>query len=76
MCPSLHFELKNFFVDHLVQLLSCGHVLPVVDYVAHCMELESLDQSHIVHNYNIMLVYDVSRLQSVSSEMSYQSLDT
>ena len=30
-----------------MQLLSCGHVLPVVDYVAHCMEMESLDQSHI-----------------------------
>ena len=36
-------------MEHLVQLLSCGHVLPVVDYVAHCMEMESLDQSHIRH---------------------------
>lgn len=43
------FELKKSLVEHLVQLLSCGHVLPVVDYVAHCMEMESLDQSHIRH---------------------------
>ena len=43
------FELKKSLVDHLVQLLSCGHVLPVVDYIAHCMEMESLDQSHIRH---------------------------
>jgi hypothetical protein len=43
------FELKKSLVDHLVQLLSFGHVLPVVDYVAHCMERESLDQSHIRH---------------------------
>ena len=41
------FELKKSLVEHLVQLLSCGHVLPVVDYVTHCMEMESLDQSHI-----------------------------
>ena len=41
------FELKKNLVEHLVQLLSCGHVLPVVDYVAHYMEMESLDQSHI-----------------------------
>jgi hypothetical protein len=47
LCPQ--FELKKSLVDHLVQLLSCGHVLPVVDYVAHCMEMESLDQSHIRH---------------------------
>ena len=32
-----------------MQLLSCGHVLPVVDYVAQCTEMESLDQSHIRH---------------------------
>ena len=43
------FELKKSLVDHLVQLLSCGHVLPVVDYVAQCTEMESLDQSHIRH---------------------------
>ena len=43
------FELKKSLVEHLVQLLSCGHVLPVVDYVAYCMEMESLDQSHIRH---------------------------
>ena len=42
-------ELKKSLVEHLVQLLSCGHVLPVVDCVAHCMEMESLDQSHIRH---------------------------
>ena len=45
----IQFELKKSLVEHLVQLLSCGHVLPVVDYVAHCMEMESLDQSHIRH---------------------------
>ena len=48
-CPSIQFELKKSLVDHLVQLLSCGHVLPVVDYVAQCTEMESLDQSHIRH---------------------------
>ncbi len=36
-------------MEHLVQLFSCGHVLPVVDYVNHCMEMEILDQSHIRH---------------------------
>ena len=43
------FELKKSLVDHLVHLLSCGHILPVVDYVAQCTEMESLDQTHIRH---------------------------
>ena len=46
---SSQFELKKSLVDHLVHLLSCGHVLSVVDYVAQCTEMESLDQTHIRH---------------------------
>lgn len=42
-------ELKKSLVDHLVHLLSCGHVLPVVDYVTHCMQLDALDHTHIRH---------------------------
>ncbi len=42
-------ELKKSLVDHLVHLLSCGHVLPVVQYIAQCMETGALDQSHIRH---------------------------
>ncbi len=42
-------ELKKSLVDHLVHLLSNGHVLPVVDYVSHCMQLDALDHSHIRH---------------------------
>ena len=33
----------------MVHLLSCGYVLPVVDYVSRCMRMETLDQSHIRH---------------------------
>lgn len=42
-------ELKKSLVEHLVHLLSCGHVLPVVNYVSGCMDMETLDQSHIRH---------------------------
>ena len=42
-------ELKKSLVQHLVHLLSCGHVLPVVDYVSRCMQLDALDHSHIRH---------------------------
>ena len=42
-------ELKKSLVDHLVHLLSCGHILPVVHYVSCCMNMETLDQSHIRH---------------------------
>lgn len=42
-------ELKKSLVEHMVHLLSCGHVLPVVDYISRCMQMGSLDQSHIRH---------------------------
>ncbi len=42
-------ELKKKLVDHLVFLVSCGYVLPVVAYIGHCMETHSLDHSHIRH---------------------------
>lgn len=42
-------ELKKSLVEHMVHLLSCGHVLPVVDYISHCMQMGSLDHSHIRH---------------------------
>lgn len=48
----LHFlqmELKKSLIEHMVHLLSCGHVLPVVDYISRCMQMGSLDQSHIRH---------------------------
>lgn len=46
---SVQMELKKSLVEHMVHLLSCGYVLPVVDYVSHCMQLGSLDHSHIRH---------------------------
>lgn len=46
---NVQLELKKSLVEHLVQLLSCGHVLPVVDYMNRCMEMETLDQSLIRH---------------------------
>lgn len=42
-------ELKKKLVEHLVFLVSCGYVLPVVAYVSHCMEMDTLDHSHIRH---------------------------
>ncbi len=47
--PLAQMELKKSLVEHMVHLLTCGHVLPVVDYINHCMQLGSLDQSHIRH---------------------------
>ena len=43
--PPSQLELKRSLVEHLVQLLSCGHVLPVADYVHKCMVMETLDNS-------------------------------
>ena len=48
-CFPPQMELKKSLVEHLVHLLSCGYVLPVVDYVSHCMQMDSLDHSHIRH---------------------------
>ena len=45
----LQLELKKSLVDHLVQLFSCGHILPVVGYMQRCMLAETLDQSLIRH---------------------------
>ena len=42
-------ELKKKLVEHLVFLVSCGYVLPVVAYVSVCMEKGTLDHSHIRH---------------------------
>ena len=36
------FKLKKSLLDHLVQLLSCGHILSVVDYVTQCTEPQSV----------------------------------
>jgi negative elongation factor C/D len=45
----VQMELKRHLVGHLVQLLSCGHVLEVVNYMHRCMKTENLDHSLIRH---------------------------
>ena len=45
----VQMELKRGLVDHLIHLLSCGHVIPVISYIHHCMRTELLDQSLIRH---------------------------
>ena len=46
---NVQLELKKSLVDHLVQLFSCGHVLPVVDYIEKCFKMETLDHSLVRH---------------------------
>eukprot|EP00731_Ephydatia_muelleri_P026696 Em0018g796a len=46
---NVQLELKKSLVDHLVQLFSCGHVLPVVDYIDKCFKMETLDHSLVRH---------------------------
>lgn len=46
---NVQLELKRSLVDHLVQLFSCGYVLPVADYVHKCMAMETLDNSLVRH---------------------------
>jgi negative elongation factor C/D len=45
----VQMELKRHLVEHLVQLLSCGYVLEVVNYMHRCMKTENLDHSLIRH---------------------------
>ncbi len=46
-------------MDHLVHLFSCGHVLPVVDYVHKCTQSGTLDHSLVRH-----FVSDVRKLDA------------
>ena len=53
----IQMELKKSLVDHLVHLLSCGHVLPVVASIRQYMEMGTLDQSHIRHFVTEVCIY-------------------
>ena len=53
----IQMELKRSLVDHLVHLLSCGHVLPVVASIRQYMEMGTLDQSHIRHFVTEVCIY-------------------
>jgi negative elongation factor C/D len=48
--PSLEVqmnELKMTLLDRLIHVLSCGHVIPVINYINKCMNNKTLDHSMI-----------------------------
>ena len=46
---SLQMELKKTILDRMVHLLSRGHVVPIIQYIAKCVEKQDADISLIRH---------------------------
>lgn len=68
MEDNIQIELKHSLVDHLIHLLSCGHVIPVVSYIHKCMTNETLEHS--------LVRYFVSEVLSIISPPYSQEFTT